>query len=387
MREALGSLVSAGLIRKVPGVAGGSFVNSVTPDSLSCDAQRVDGHHHAAGCARHRRAHRDRRVLEVPAAPMGGREPDRPAARRSSRSSSTVSGRRRSTTRTSPSTTATSTSTVAHASGNRLLAALVSAIHDGHPSRSSTSAVTPAVAETTVKQHIAIVRRASAAGTPARPQQAMDEHLEYVLQYSIDTQEGRRHDASARDRCTGCGSSTSRRRTRHPPRPCTSATWARTSSRSSRCAVTTPGDGGRRSSTARPPGSSRSTATSAASASTSAASRRTRPALPAAGDRRRIHREPHSREAREARSGPRGPARAVPPSGDLRLLGLRARRPRRRRCPGYDLIAQARSGMMSVTGDDGVPQRVSTALSDVAAGTVAAFAIAVRARATAAPQG
>jgi crotonobetainyl-CoA:carnitine CoA-transferase CaiB-like acyl-CoA transferase len=43
---------------------------------------------------------------------------------------------------------------------------------------------------------------------------------------------------------------------------------------------------------------------------------------------------------------------------------------------GYDLIAQARSGIMSVTGDDGNPQRVSTALSDVAAGTVAAFAIA-----------
>ncbi len=44
--------------------------------------------------------------------------------------------------------------------------------------------------------------------------------------------------------------------------------------------------------------------------------------------------------------------------------------------PGYDLIAQARSGMMSVTGVDGDPQRVSTALSDVAAGTVAAFAVA-----------
>ena len=44
--------------------------------------------------------------------------------------------------------------------------------------------------------------------------------------------------------------------------------------------------------------------------------------------------------------------------------------------PGYDLIAQARSGLMSVTGADGVPQRVSTALSDVAAGTVAAFAVA-----------
>jgi crotonobetainyl-CoA:carnitine CoA-transferase CaiB-like acyl-CoA transferase len=45
--------------------------------------------------------------------------------------------------------------------------------------------------------------------------------------------------------------------------------------------------------------------------------------------------------------------------------------------PGYDLIAQARSGLMSVTGEQGrMPQRVSTALSDVSAGTVAAFAIA-----------
>lgn len=45
--------------------------------------------------------------------------------------------------------------------------------------------------------------------------------------------------------------------------------------------------------------------------------------------------------------------------------------------PGYDLIAQARSGLMSVTGEHGgTPQRVSTALSDVVAGMVAAFAVA-----------
>ena len=45
--------------------------------------------------------------------------------------------------------------------------------------------------------------------------------------------------------------------------------------------------------------------------------------------------------------------------------------------PGYDLIAQARSGLMSVTGArGGTPQRVSTALSDIVAGTVAAFAVA-----------
>ncbi|HEY6749714.1 MAG TPA: CoA transferase [Rubrobacteraceae bacterium] len=44
--------------------------------------------------------------------------------------------------------------------------------------------------------------------------------------------------------------------------------------------------------------------------------------------------------------------------------------------PGYDLIAQARSGLMSVTGArGGTPQRVSTALSDIVAGMVAAFTI------------
>jgi len=44
--------------------------------------------------------------------------------------------------------------------------------------------------------------------------------------------------------------------------------------------------------------------------------------------------------------------------------------------PGYDLIAQARSGLMSVTGArGGMPQRVSTALSDVVAGMICAFAV------------
>ncbi|MFC9359625.1 CaiB/BaiF CoA transferase family protein [Rhodococcus sp. NPDC057014] len=44
--------------------------------------------------------------------------------------------------------------------------------------------------------------------------------------------------------------------------------------------------------------------------------------------------------------------------------------------PGYDLVAQARSGLMSVTGEKGgSPQRVSTALSDVVTGMCAAIAI------------
>lgn len=48
---------------------------------------------------------------------------------------------------------------------------------------------------------------------------------------------------------------------------------------------------------------------------------------------------------------------------------------------GYDLIAQARSGLMSVTGEaGGRPQRVSTALSDIGAGIVAALAIVAAVR-------
>lgn len=44
--------------------------------------------------------------------------------------------------------------------------------------------------------------------------------------------------------------------------------------------------------------------------------------------------------------------------------------------PGYDLAAQARSGLMSVTGaKGGTPQRVSSALSDIATGMCAALAI------------
>ncbi|HYH28982.1 MAG TPA: CoA transferase [Pseudonocardia sp.] len=86
--------------------------------------------------------------------------------------------------------------------------------------------------------------------------------------------------------------------------------------------------------------------------------------------------------------------------GKLASLGLdperlRARHPRLVYCAlsgfgltgpdatlgGYDLVAQARSGLMSVTGErGGTPQRVSTALSDVVSGLVAALAIVAAVR-------
>jgi DNA-binding FadR family transcriptional regulator len=72
--------------------------------------------------------------------------------------------------------------TIADASGNRLLAAFVSALHSStHPAHYLE--LSPEVGRRTVKQHIAIVA-AIEAQNPAGAAEAMDAHLEYVLRYS-----------------------------------------------------------------------------------------------------------------------------------------------------------------------------------------------------------
>src|SRR6478735_588004 len=70
VREALGSLVSAGLIRKVPGVAGGSFVNTVTPTSLSAMLSESMDNILKLGALDVLELTELRRVLEIPAARM-----------------------------------------------------------------------------------------------------------------------------------------------------------------------------------------------------------------------------------------------------------------------------------------------------------------------------
>src|SRR5215218_8363652 len=73
VREALGSLVAAGLIRKIPGVAGGSFVNSVTPDSLSAMLSESMDTIVRLGSLDIDELTSMRRVLEVPAASWAAR--------------------------------------------------------------------------------------------------------------------------------------------------------------------------------------------------------------------------------------------------------------------------------------------------------------------------
>jgi DNA-binding FadR family transcriptional regulator len=181
VREALGSLVSAGLIRKVPGVMGGSFVNTVTPESLAATISESLSTVVRLGALHVGELTQVRRMLEVPAARSAAENrTDQQVERLWS-----IVQRQRTTTIDDPDIPAYDLAfhtTVGHASGNRLLAALISALHDStHPAQYLQ--ITPPVAKKTVRQHMDIIA-ALEAGTPDEAARTMDDHLAYVLRYS-----------------------------------------------------------------------------------------------------------------------------------------------------------------------------------------------------------
>jgi GntR family transcriptional repressor for pyruvate dehydrogenase complex len=184
VREALGSLVAAGLIRKVPGVAGGSFVNIVTPDSLSAMLSESMDAIVRLGSLDIDELTSMRRVLEIPAASWAASHIDEVQLATLQR----IVDRQKTTTIDDPGIVSYDRNfhvTIAGASGNRLLAAFVSAIHDAtRPAQFL--CVTPEVGRSTVKQHLAILA-AIRSGSPQDAADAMEEHLEYVLRYSSET--------------------------------------------------------------------------------------------------------------------------------------------------------------------------------------------------------
>lgn len=182
VREALGALVSAGLIRKIPGVAGGSFVNTVTPDSLSQMLMQSMDTIVRIGALDIAEITEVRRVLEIPAAEWAAR--NRSDADLEVMKS--VVAQQRSTTIDDPDIPEYDLrfhTAIGYASGNRLLAAFIASVHDAtHPAQFLD--VTSEVAQRTVKQHMAIVA-AIEDGDPVRSAEAMREHLDFVLQYSL----------------------------------------------------------------------------------------------------------------------------------------------------------------------------------------------------------
>ena len=183
VREALGALVSSGLIRKVPGVAGGSFVNTVTPDSLgrmlseSVDTILRLGTLHIGELTELRK------VLEVPSARWAAEH--RTAA--DVKTLHAIVDKQRKTTIDDPKIPEYDFefhTTIGRASGNRLLASFVAAVHGAtHPVEYLE--VTPEVGSNTVKQHMAIAK-AIEEGDTAAAARAMETHLDYVLRYSTD---------------------------------------------------------------------------------------------------------------------------------------------------------------------------------------------------------
>lgn len=181
VREALGALVSAGLIRKIPGVAGGSFVNTVTPDSLSLMLGESMDTILRLGALHVDELTEVRRVLEVPAAGLAAEN----KTAQQLRALREIVDRQRVATIDDPLIVSYDLqfhTTVGLASGNRLLAAFIGALHDAtHPAQYLE--VTLDVAETTVRQHIAITK-AIESGSSVAAEAAMVDHLEYVLRYS-----------------------------------------------------------------------------------------------------------------------------------------------------------------------------------------------------------
>ncbi len=181
VREALGALVTGGLIRKIPGVAGGSFVNTVTPDSLSQMLSESMDTILRLGALDVTELTSVRRVLEVPAAELAAQNREQSQLD----TLQEIVDKQRTTTISDPEIPSYDLAfhtTIGHASGNRLLAAFIGAVHDStHPAQYLE--VTKEVAHRTVKQHMAILS-AIRNGKAEAARDAMATHLDYVLQYS-----------------------------------------------------------------------------------------------------------------------------------------------------------------------------------------------------------
>ena len=181
VREALGALVSSGLIRKIPGVTGGSFVNTVTPDSLSQMLSESMDTIVRIGALSIDEITEVRRVLEIPAAQWAARNRSQDDIDEMKR----VVEIQKKTTIEDPDIPAYDLrfhTTIGRASGNRLLEAFIAAVHAStHPAQFLH--VTREVARKTVRQHIAIVA-AIEGSDPGMAGDAMREHLDFVLRYS-----------------------------------------------------------------------------------------------------------------------------------------------------------------------------------------------------------
>lgn len=177
VREALRSLASDGLIEKIPGAGGGSFVRSVDHHSLGAELSEDIENLLRLGSIEYGEVAAVRRMLEVPAA--------REAALRRSDDDvaelDDILAEGKTLEVDDPRVAeldARFHAVIAHASGNRVLAAFVYALHEVTEPVHHLD-LNPETGKQTYRQHQAIVR-AIKRGDGAAAESAMVSHLRYL---------------------------------------------------------------------------------------------------------------------------------------------------------------------------------------------------------------
>lgn len=177
IREALGSLASEGLISKSPGAGGGSFVKIVDHESLGLSLGGSIENTLKFGNIDFGEINHVRRLLEVPSARAAARE----------RTESDIEVLRAIIDRQkeirvddpgAPELDSAFHTAIAEASGNRVLASLVFALHSVIRQVLFLD-MSAEVAQATVQQHIAIAR-GIINGDEDEAAGAMEEHLDYI---------------------------------------------------------------------------------------------------------------------------------------------------------------------------------------------------------------
>lgn len=184
VREALRSLASLGLISKVPGATGGSFVRSVNHEALGETLRESMDNILRLGTVEMREVSSVRVMLEIPSAELAARhrEGDQLEQMRA------ILASQRTADYEDPQIPGYDIAfhrTIAEASGNRVLLAFVTALHlASQPVRFLE--LSPEVGKVTVRQHLSVFK-AIEDQDPEAAGAAMQEHLAYLESHSSET--------------------------------------------------------------------------------------------------------------------------------------------------------------------------------------------------------
>jgi GntR family transcriptional repressor for pyruvate dehydrogenase complex len=180
IREALRALATAGLISTTPGASGGSFVEGFDHHSLAASFAESVSNIVQLGSLSYGEVAEVRAMLEIPSARLAARNRRDEHLERLER----ITGREKSIDVSDPAVPELNVSfheVVADASGNRLLAALVSALHTvTHPLAFIDTS--PDLGRQSVIQHLRIVKAISERDEE-KAVAGMDDHLRYLREH------------------------------------------------------------------------------------------------------------------------------------------------------------------------------------------------------------